>query len=196
MSNMFNGKSQKKIPKTFNDCVKPDKVSTNLWIWAERIERWGKFIFYFLIGYAILETVSAGIEMSEAYDVDETTIILTVITSFVTNILIAFLEYCAYHAIALLLGALASIVQNTNITANLSIYNTNIKPGDKIVETISTPENTDSEPKKKIKHNNSSSDANDNYFSPCPYCGEELFYTDDITIFYCPYCNKQIKVDH
>lgn len=34
----------------------------------------------------------------------------------------AFIEYCAYHVLALLVGALGSIVQNTRINADLALY--------------------------------------------------------------------------
>ena len=47
--------------------------------------------------------------------------------------LYAFLEYCAYHILALLIGALASIVQNTKISANVALYNTTYNSIDKVL---------------------------------------------------------------
>lgn len=37
--------------------------------------------------------------------------------------LYAFIEYCTYHVLALLISSLASIVQHTKITANIALYN-------------------------------------------------------------------------
>ncbi len=140
MANMFSGKSKKQVPKTLDECVQPDRVSTNLWVWAERIEKIGVIVFVFLIVFGIINTISTGITTYREVDAigigDEAAVatVLAVFTSLFSTALYAFIEFCAYHAIALLIGALASIVQNTNVSANLALYSIKGKSGDKFTE--------------------------------------------------------------
>ena len=118
MANMFSNKTEKKIPKTLNDCVKPDATVANLHTWAERLESWGKFLFKALIVIGIISTIFDAVEVS---DVDEELILGAIITSATSWALYAFIEYCAYHVLALLVSALASITQNSIISANVAL---------------------------------------------------------------------------
>ena len=141
MANMFSGNQEKKIPKSFKDCYKTDGITQNLWLWCERLEKWGKILFWILIIIGVIDTISAGINAHElikqigAETVEEIREasaemgieIPTVFEALVNNLLIwtlySFLEYCAYHVLALLVGSLATIVQHTKITANITLYN-------------------------------------------------------------------------
>ena len=119
MANMFSGKSDKLIPKTLAECTQRDATVTNLHIWAERLESWGQILFVILIIIGIISTITDTVTMA---DIDEDMAFMTCITSAITWGIYAFIEYCAYHVLALLISALASITQNTIISANVALY--------------------------------------------------------------------------
>lgn len=119
MSNMFSGKKEKQIPQNLSECIKPDETVTNLHTWAERLEYWGSILFGLLIAIGIVSTI---IETIEVANINEDLAFSACVTSLITWGLYAFIEYCAYHALALLISALGSITQNTIITANIALY--------------------------------------------------------------------------
>ncbi len=137
MANMFSGKTNKQIPASLNECTQEDATVTNLHTWAQRLENWGRILFWALI---IIGTIVTLVRTIEAYELLEdlgTSVDLnklaasgieipTVSDVFLSNLfrwgLYAFLEYCAYHALALLISALASITQHTIISANIALY--------------------------------------------------------------------------
>lgn len=135
MANMFSGNLEKKIPRNFKECYETDSITRNLWSWCEWLEKWGKILFWVLIiGGLILSIFSSIVEkeviVREAsyYSDAETEIRKTFnfeffLSSLFDTALYAFLEYLAYHLIALLIGSLATIVQHTKITANITLYN-------------------------------------------------------------------------
>ncbi|MBR5223524.1 MAG: hypothetical protein IKV81_05120 [Clostridia bacterium] len=141
MANMFSGNQEKKIPKDFKDCYKTDSITKNLWLWCERLEKWGKILFWILIVIGVIDTIMAGInahqlieeigaetveeirEASAELGIEIPTVFEALVNNLLSWTLYSFLEYCAYHILALLIGSLASIVQHTKITANISLYN-------------------------------------------------------------------------
>lgn len=134
MANMFSGNQEKKIPKSFKDCYKTDGLTQNLWLWCERLENWGKILFWVLIVGGLILSISTSIVEKEVvvreatyWSEAETELRKTFdfeifIQLLLETALYAFLEYCAYHILALLVGSLATIVQHTKITANISLY--------------------------------------------------------------------------
>ena len=145
MANMFSGYNKKEIPKNMEDCIKPDSVSSNLWGWCEWLEKWGKILFWVLIVGGLILSISTSIVEKEVvvreatyWSEAETELRKTFdfeifIPLLLETALYAFLEYCAYHILALLIGALASIVQNTKISANVALYNTTYNSIDKVL---------------------------------------------------------------
>jgi len=140
MANMFSGHSEKRVPGSINECIESDLVTKNLWIWSERLEKWGAVICVVMAIIGIFSIIAEGIETANLIDqlnLDEDVLMaeaaeLGIEIKRVPNIVIegilawsfyCFLEYCTYHIIALLVGSLASIVQHTKITANLAIFN-------------------------------------------------------------------------
>lgn len=121
MSNMFSEKSEKQIPKTLADCTAQDETATNLHLWAEQLEIWGSFLFKALVVIGIISTVADAINTAAISDRVEM-VVIACISSVITWALYAFIEYCAYHVLALLISALASITQNTIISANVALY--------------------------------------------------------------------------
>ena len=140
MANMFSGKNDKQIPKTLRECVREDGTVNNLHLWAERLEDWGRILFFVLIIVGIIVTFANARETSklldEVYDkvspaelaaagVEIPSVFDVVINDLWTWGLYAFLEYCAYHVLALLVSALALITQNTIISADVALYESN-----------------------------------------------------------------------
>ena len=124
--------SNKKIPKNIEECIKQDLVSKNLWEWCKKLEKWGKILFWVLIiGGLFLSINSSIIEeeiivsswVGETTEIRETFSFEIFIPLFLNSILYAFIEYWTYHIITMLIGALASIVQNTTINSNIALYN-------------------------------------------------------------------------
>lgn len=141
MTNMFSGNQEKKIPRNFKDCYKTDSITQNLWLWCERLEKWGYILFWILIVIGVIDTIIAGInahqlieqigaetveeirEASAEMGIEIPTVFEALVNNLLSWTLYSFLEYCAYHILALLVGSLATIVQHTKITANISLYN-------------------------------------------------------------------------
>ncbi len=113
MSNMFSGNTKKRVPKDLKSCYETDSLTKNLWSWCEKIEKLGSFLFWTIILVGLVVAILISVEASS----ESGFFIAILITLFY-----AFLEYCAYHIIALLIGSLASIVQHNKITANISLY--------------------------------------------------------------------------
>jgi len=112
--------SEKKIPKSLEDCCETDKVSGILWSWSDWLELWGSRILVVLIILGVISIIGQAMQVA---NIDEDMVFLTVVTSALTWSLYAIIEYCVYHVLSLLVASLATIVQNTRITANVALYN-------------------------------------------------------------------------
>ena len=133
---IFPEKNEKRIPKTLNECIKPNSIVSELYLWAERVENWGGVLLALLIVAGIILTI---VEAVSLIDVNESMIIPTIITSIITWGLYAFLAYCAYHVVSLLFHALASITHHTMISANVALFESQ-KTGNQEPETHPTPQ--------------------------------------------------------
>lgn len=119
MASIFPSRNEKQIPKSLNECVKKDYTAADLNHWADRIETWGQLLLALLILAGFVLTI---IEVVALIDTNESLILPTVITAIITWGLYAFIEYFAYHILALVLRALSLITQHTIITANVALY--------------------------------------------------------------------------
>lgn len=137
MANMFSGKKDKHIPTSLAECTREDATVSNLHLWAERLETLGKVLFIILIVVGIIATIAEGITTAEYFEEMESSVskyelaaagielpsVLDVVVSSILKwSLFAYLEYCIYHVMALTISALASITQNTMITANVALF--------------------------------------------------------------------------
>ena len=102
---------QAKQLKNIFDCKINDPIVSNLFVWAERLERWGKILFWLII---IAGTIWAFIVASQTF--------LRFLEEMLGVAFYAFIEYCGYHVLALLIGSLATIARSTTITAKLTEY--------------------------------------------------------------------------
>lgn len=184
MSEIFSENTEKKIPKSIDDCTKPDKTSRDLWLWCERLEKWGKILFWIIIISGIILSITSAIQISKVtkgiyytYTDTETSFSFVIfITSLLDTALYALIEYCTYHVIALLIGALASIVQNSKITANVALYAATRNPEQNANGTASASENEASEtqhkPKVQRAHEWACANCKKMITSyPCAHCG-------------------------
>ncbi len=187
MANMFSGNLEKKIPKNFKDCYKTDSISQNLWLWCERLETWGLRLCILLGIIGIIDIISNGIEMSNLlkelnidmneirtaaaeYNIEIKSVFEVVVEGIFDWVFYCFIEYCSYHILALLIGSLASIVQNTKITANLTLYNCAKIEG----ANVDYEEECEEEPKETVEKKKSVTKTNDipSGFKKCAYCKE------------------------
>lgn len=176
MESMFSGKGEKQIPKTLSECIKSDSTATDLYRWSERLESLGYILFIILILVGIISTIS---NTSAMVDLEEDMAFTTFFTSAITWTLYAFIEYCAYHVLSLLLRALASITQNTIISANVALLNANADSnaagGQPIIaEQKETKINTSSTIRNYGNYECGKCGASGPYEGNCPNCGSSL----------------------
>lgn len=125
MANMFRETAKHKSPVSVEDSVKTDKVISELWSWCSGVETLGMILFVILIIIGIITSIIAGFEPDGTSYYGEVKYKFNFGTFFINLIdaaICAFIEYCIYHVVALLIGALASITQHTKATAKLLEY--------------------------------------------------------------------------
>ena len=180
MTTMFSENKKKRIPKSFKDCYRTDSLTNNLWEWCERLEKIGLFLFWVIIVVGVISTIVACAETVNAfgglsgaeirYLQESGTEIPNVFIVFIKNALLwalyAFIEYFTYHVLALLVGSIASIVQNTRITADLALYNA-VKSGEGVVDADST---ASSQTDEDTNENITGTDGEDLQEFSCPEC--------------------------
>lgn len=145
-----------KTPKSLAECLKPDLVTNTLWSWAERLEKLGKILFYLVIVSGIIVTLTASITFVEVeyYSWTETETHFS-FEAFLIGIfdtaLYAFIEYCAYNVLALLISALANITQSTKVAARILEYTSLKQYPEEILEEpeVSQPAQTNVDGSKK-----------------------------------------------
>lgn len=122
---MFERTFKKTMPKTINDCIKSDEVGKNLWDWAAVLEKLGILLCIIIIIWGIVSAFSqanqAVVNYSSNYKTNTTNEFngMVFLTTIVTYFIYAFIEYCIFHSIALLIGAFGGIYENTKQTAKL-----------------------------------------------------------------------------
>ncbi|MBR5239817.1 MAG: hypothetical protein IKW04_04500 [Clostridia bacterium] len=107
--------SKHEIPKSVNDCVKPDPISVTLWEWSERVAKWGRALMVIIVVFGVIE----GFVMSADNYSDRVPIF---IASVIRALISALITYLSYNVLSLLIASLASIVQNTRSHALLKEY--------------------------------------------------------------------------
>lgn len=122
---MFSEIQSEPVCTTVDECVQNDRLSNNLWTWAHRLETLGVVLFVFLLGYGIYAAVQGAMVEVVPYQWvgSETEFdFMVFLVGLIDWAIYAFIEYCLYHVVALLIGALAGIYQNTKATARLQEY--------------------------------------------------------------------------
>lgn len=110
---MFDGCAKELPPTTIEDCTRQDTVIINLWEWARRVEIYGKVLMIGIIIIGVLLSFTTSNDYTGEFSMT------SCVTNIVTYGIYAFVEYCTYHVIALLIGSLARIVQSNRTMAKL-----------------------------------------------------------------------------
>lgn len=115
MPNMFSEKNKKRIPKSIEECYKIDPVSNDLWNWCEKVEKYGKII-YWVLGILGLLCAFLIADLENEFDIK-----IFIFFCIILEAIISFI-YFLFHLVAVVIGSLASIVQHTKISADVSLY--------------------------------------------------------------------------
>ena len=133
MSNMFKGYQNKKIPTSIADCIAPNSLSLNLWKWCKRVETLGCIMATVVLILSLMQSIQAASVTQEVETLygsrDKQTFDVWIFVLYLFgSVAKAFVTYCSFHSVALLLGAISSIVQNTRISADLALLNSMSNP--------------------------------------------------------------------
>lgn len=116
---MFKAKLKKEIPNTIYDCTKTDSVSDQLLRWTDSIDFIGTIIIAcnFLAGLAI--SIILGVAIYNTFDIHWfwpffIGLIITVVNALIIHLVFQF--------VTMLFSALASLVLNTRVTADVELY--------------------------------------------------------------------------
>lgn len=187
MRNMFNGLNQKKKPKNLLQCTQGNPLSEELWSWArtqENIALYGGIIAAII---TVIVFIGIGIDNEEPP---------VCIVGFFAGLLVGIIFYLVNHAHALRTAALAAIVHNTNISANINIYHEAKDEAEKLnpnfVKNNTTVQNqndidtsTVTSFEDKSNHIETQNSDKLSYNWKCSNCGNT---TNELI---CPYCGKE-----
>lgn len=181
MANMFKGNTEKIIPSNLKKCYETDNVAKNLWVWCERLETLGKVLFWILIISGVILALTSSITTVEethgvyyTYTTEETEFDFNIfVNAILSTALYAFIEYCTYHILALLIGSLASIVQHNKISADIALYTATKNEGI-VFDNAETINNAPSDKTvtEKVEEKQIST-------KKCSYCGKEVPLTTE-----------------
>lgn len=124
--------SKRYPPKSIQDCLRTDNLSQTLWEWAQNIENWGRVVCLILVVCGLFVMMTTGVSKYDELEYVDNGGLLTFLAVLSVTLqwgLYSFAEYCVYHALSLLMGALASIVQNNRISSDLALYHATLSAG-------------------------------------------------------------------
>ena len=162
------------IPQYLTDCTKVDGTSSELFNWAEKVDHLANTLFWISV---IMGLLTGLVLFSVDFD-NFWWVALVVLLLFVINGLI---NYFILHVIAVLINALASIVHNTDVTANVALLEASANPNITIQKPASpTPSYSgrSSKPAPMTKR-----------VCRCGKCGIERHSEDE----FCPNCGSTMK---
>ena len=115
MKSVFGEHKQKEIPRSLQDCTKMDGVSKSLWQWAKILETIAFVLFWLNAIAGLIVGIALG---ADAYD-DGFWLFMA---GFFGGLFAGVLAYLAFFVAALLVGSLASIVENTRVSADVALF--------------------------------------------------------------------------
>ncbi|MBQ6997373.1 MAG: hypothetical protein IJN60_03260 [Oscillospiraceae bacterium] len=119
MASLFSSKDKKQIPATLEECLQEDGVVREIHLWVEGFVKWCKIIVNIVSIIGLFATIFEAIE---AYDVTNIFNTAGFFLSLIPWLLLSWFGVSACEAVALLIKALAKIVQNTTVSANVALY--------------------------------------------------------------------------
>lgn len=112
------------IPQNLKQCKQRDSVSSGLLEWANSVISIGQAIMAIVLIFGIFSIIEALPLLEEIFE-GELEYFVAFLTPVITCILSAVGVYFVYQVTALLLRALASIVYNSHVSANVALYSAN-----------------------------------------------------------------------
>lgn len=186
MANIFENKLHKKVPETLSECVVADNTAKELFSTAAGIEARAKISggVTAVIGF-IISIILGSIFGEQGF--------IVFLIVLLATALISYAIYYPQHFSALQMCAFATIVHNTNITANLQMYYLQDKMGKKMVP----PDDIEHTPPKIIKKEVKPITIIDGIaFVKCPNCNQLLEFDEGFTDGICPHCNEEFFIKY
>lgn len=168
----YNSKQQK-APEYLSDCTKIDSTSSELFDWSERVDRWARSVLWF----NILGGLLSGL-ITLCIDENLWWIALTIVFACVIG---GIVSYLLLHIISVLISALASIVNNTGVSARVALLEASVNP--------EIPKEKPSAPTPSYKKPPSSKAQATKRVCFCGKCGVERHVDDE----FCPNCQSTMK---
>lgn len=112
------------IPQNLDQCKQRDNVSSSLLEWANKVISIGQAIMAIVLIFGIFSVIEALPLLEEIFE-GELEYFVAFLTPVISCILSAVGVFFVYQATALLLRALASIVYNSHVSANVALYSAN-----------------------------------------------------------------------
>ena len=103
---MFGRERERTVPKNLNECLECGGIEGNLWTWASRVEKTGVVLAGIIGASSILAFFAQALPF----------------WGLLVGALVAVFTYLTFHTTSLLIGSLASIVQNTKTSANVAVF--------------------------------------------------------------------------
>ncbi len=105
-----------------NDCISSNNTINNLWNWARKLEMFGIVGIFVLLAIGIITSISSAKTVEQVYSHTKETFSASIfIVTLLQWIIYAFIEYCSFHAVALIISAIGNITYNTMVTAKASL---------------------------------------------------------------------------
>ena len=111
-------------PKTVTECYAVSRLSLKLLELGNDIKKYGKILCYCVIAFGVINAlISAGVIEVFSYEdaMMETGFVMFLIT-LVTWGIYAFFVFLGYEILSMLLSAVATITQNSYVSANVALY--------------------------------------------------------------------------
>lgn len=119
MQNLSIEKEHISIPRNLKECQTEDQTAAELWRVSEVVEKWGGIILIVIIAIGLICSFSVHkLANSFSYEPDYSAFL----TSAAVWGLAALIEYVTYYLIVLFVRAVASLVQNTKVSARVALY--------------------------------------------------------------------------
>ncbi len=124
----FDDNQLRKTVYTAEECTAPSKTVQNLWKWAHNLDILGIIGAILILAVGLFSAIGSGKAAAEGIRYKDF-VFSVFFHEFILTLLYAFLEYCAFHALALIISSLGSITYNTDVTAKTAI-SSHITPKD------------------------------------------------------------------
>ena len=114
------GSFNKKIPKTLKECTRGEHISDELYTWSDRLKTIGIFSLVILLSVGLLISIYQ-VENSLVGELMSDDGVLFII-AYAKWVVAGIIIFIICYVLSVFLGACASVVQNTRITADVALY--------------------------------------------------------------------------